>query len=457
MKKMVVSLICILFMFSVVLSGCGAKNEATPTETPAAVATATPAVEATAVPEEKNINDEAFTIRLGAWFIDDRTFMKEFKSNVETKYKEKYPNATVQWDILLGATYFDKIKAELASDTAPDVFFSQNVLGSFVDAGYLTDLSDQPWAANLHPGAKPATTYKGKVYAGALGLGATGVWYNKKIFNDLGLTAPKTWDEFVQILDKIKAVGIIPIGLGFKDAWTAQLFYEHMGQSVYYGTDKDYAKKIYDGSIKLDSPEIQSVLNRFQLMTEKGYFNKTALSIDWPQSAELFTSGKSAMIVQGSWMPGVAEDNFTKLGHAKFDVGYLPVPDDKGYVNLAVGAGESLSVNAKSKLQQQSKDLISVILSEEVLAPFSIGNGSIPAISGMKVAYTNPALNELLDAISKAESNISFASYIAASAEGSIVETVTKTVSGAKFNSKDLQDAVDKMEKDKATIILPAE
>lgn len=452
MKKMSLSLISIVFLLTMVLSGCSSnsKKGAEATVKPSAEATAT-----AAPTKVKDANQDPFTIRLGAWFIDDRPFMKEMKANVEKKYKEKYPNATIQWDILLGATYFDKIKAELASATAPDVFFSQNVLGQFAEAGYLTDLSDQPWAATLHPGAKIATAYKGKVYAAAVGLGGTGVWYNKKIFSDLGLTAPKSWNEFIQVLDKVKAANITPIGLGFKDLWTAQLFNQHMLQSVLYGADKQYPKMLYDGTKKINGPEVESVLKRFQLMTEKGYFNKTALTIDWPQSAELFTSGKSAMIVQGNWLPGVATDNFTKLGHAKFDIGYFPIPDDKGYVDLAVSAGESLSVNAKTKLPQQSKDLIAIMLSKEILGPFSIGNGSIPPIKGMKVEYPSPALNEFLAVIASVSSSNPFYSYISPSTDSALGGTVTKIVSGAKYSEADLKDAQSKMEKDKATVVLP--
>lgn len=446
MKRLYLSLIGFMFIFSLVLTGCSSsKKEGEVTIEP--MATVAP----------KNSNNDPFTIRVGTWFIDDRTYMKELKVNVEEAYKKIYPNAKIQWDILLSTTYADKLKAELASETAPDVFFHQIPLNQFVDAGYVADLSDQPWASTLHPGARTYTSVNGKVYAASLGLGTNGIWYNKKIFADLGLTTPKTWDEVLNVMDKIKAANIIPVGLGFKDLWTAQLFEQHMLQSILYGAEENYPKLLYDGKKKFTDAEFQTVMNRFQVMSEKGYFNKTALTMDWPQSAELFTSGKAAMIMQGNWMPSVAEDNFAKKGHARFEVGYFPIPDDKGYVNLNVSASESLSVNAKTKLMQQSKDLVSVFIKPDILGPYSIGNGSIPAINGMKLDYPSPAMNELLAVISSVPSNLNITNYITGTADISLAETVSKIVSGAKFKPADLQDAQDKMDKDKATIALPAD
>jgi len=40
------------------------------------------------------------------------------------------------------------------------------------------------------------------------------------MFSDLGLIVPKTWDEFVATLDKIKAAGKTPFYFTLKGAWT---------------------------------------------------------------------------------------------------------------------------------------------------------------------------------------------------------------------------------------------
>ena len=48
--------------------------------------------------------------------------------------------------------------------------------------------------------------------------------YNKKVYEKLGLTVPKTWDEFISNSEKIKAAGITPVLVSYGDTWTSQLF-----------------------------------------------------------------------------------------------------------------------------------------------------------------------------------------------------------------------------------------
>ena len=97
-------------------------------------------------------NDKEFTIRVGAWFLDERPYMVQFKKSVEEAYAKLYPKAKIQWDVVLGATYFDKLRAQFASGSAPDVVFYQNV--DFAKAGNLVDLSAEPWVARLNDGGQ---------------------------------------------------------------------------------------------------------------------------------------------------------------------------------------------------------------------------------------------------------------------------------------------------------------
>lgn len=455
MKRKRMLLASLTLVLATLISACGA-NKANDAQTSTAPDSAASEASASSSGSAGG-TDDSFTIRIGAWFIDDRPFMQEFKANVEKAYKEKYPKASIQWDITLGDTYADKLKAELASDTAPDVFFHQGKTAAFGEVGYLADLSGETWASKLNPGAKSAYSYKDTVYALPMGIASSGIWYNKKIFADLGIEVPKSWAEMESAFAKIKAAGITPVAAGFKDAWTASMTFNLWMQPYGNESSPTFGKDLYEGKKRLDGPEVQAVMTHLQEMVEKGYLNKTALSIDWPQSAELFTSGKAAMIVQGPWMPGTAQENFQTKGHTAFDLGYFPFRTDKGYAKLSLGIDQSLSVNAKTKHLQPAKDLVGVIASPEVYGPFNVGSGTVPAIQGMQLDYPNAALNDLLKVVDETESGMGYEIYVPASAMTSLVETFTKVASGIKFDPKDLTEAQKKLEKDKGTVILPAE
>src|SRR5690606_19505800 len=90
------------------------------------------------------------------------------------------------------------------------------------DAGIFTDVSDDK---NLEL-VQPAYTQmlqdisgKEEIYAIPFVTNAVGVIYNKDIFDEQGLEVPTTWDEFIEVAEKVKAEGQIPFYHTYKDAW----------------------------------------------------------------------------------------------------------------------------------------------------------------------------------------------------------------------------------------------
>jgi len=401
-------------------------------------------------------NDKEFTIRVGAWFLDDRSHQQELKKAVENGYKQLYPNAKIQWDVTLGAAYFDKLKAQFASNSAPDVTFFQQT--DWFKAGNFMDLSNEPWVARLTEAGKkePAVTYQGKLYGVPMeGSPGAGVWYNTDLFNELGLQPPTTVQEFMDVCEKIKAAGKTPIALGFKDAWTAQAFLVSWFQSYGFANDPDFGKKVYEGQIKLDDPAFQAVYQHFQTMKEKGYFNKNALSIDWPASAQLFASGEAAMIMQGPWMPGANKDNIQKGGFKPFQIGYFPLMDDKGNVGMMLTSGAGLAINANTKLVEESKALVNLMTTQDVIAPWIAGDGALPFFSDVQVSFDDPVMDTVKSFVDKGAMSYTILSFIPTSSMTALTDIVTKVVSGASFNPSDLKAAQNAFEKDKASVVLP--
>ncbi|SFT14346.1 ABC transporter substrate-binding protein [Paenibacillus sp. BC26] len=472
MKLKGLSALAGVLLLTTVMSACGNSNNnegstatnnsstTTDTTTNTAATNDTSTNEAaTNEPAAPAANDKEFTIRVGAWFLDDRPHMVAFKKSVEEGYAKLYPKATIQWDVVLGATYFDKLKAQFASGSAPDVVFYQGV--DFAKSGNLLDLSAEPWVPRLNDGGQKdfQTHADGKTFGVPMGLSiGGGVWYNKKIFSDLSLTPPKTTQELFDAAEKIKGAGKTPITLGFKDQWTAQLFFTNW-MSSYQLSDPTLGKKIYNGEVKInEDPTIQKVYSNFETMKSKGYFNKNAISIDWPQSGQMFASGEAAMIVQGPWMPGANADNISKGGFEPFDIGYFPLANDEGKVAMGLGSNEALGINAKTELMQESKDLINLMTTQDIISPFMKGDGALTSFTDVTVKYDDPAMDAVQEAVANSTvvtSNIT--SYIPASATTNMLDLLTKVVSGIKFNPDDLKAAQSSFEKDKATVTPPAE
>ena len=109
------------------------------------------------------------------------------------------------------------------------IFFynSGSLLQALHPTDTLVDLSKEPFIANIVDTFLPTVSQNGQIFGVPTGtaLGG-GVLYNKKVYQQLGLSVPKTWAEFEANNDKIKAAGITPViaTYGADSTWTSQLF-----------------------------------------------------------------------------------------------------------------------------------------------------------------------------------------------------------------------------------------
>jgi len=117
------------------------------------------------------------------------------------------------------------LKSRLVKNDIPDILAigGDSAYGEIARAGVLVDFSNNPILEKIHEAylemigkIAKTETKNGIPYT----ANANTVLYNVKKFKDLGIDAPKTWDEFIAVCEKIKASGEVPLYLTFKDTWT---------------------------------------------------------------------------------------------------------------------------------------------------------------------------------------------------------------------------------------------
>jgi len=86
-------------------------------------------------------------------------------------------------------------------------------------------------------------------YCLSIDMVETGIYYNKKIFDEVGATVPETWEEFIDILRKVKEAGYTPLlmNLWSLNDWTVDLFFDQLYYSILPGIDlaKDPVREQY--------------------------------------------------------------------------------------------------------------------------------------------------------------------------------------------------------------------
>ena len=90
----------------------------------------------------------------------------------------------------------------------------------------LVDLSSEDYVSNIQESYLQMVydvnkDKEEKVYGVPYATNASGVIYNVDKFKEHGIEIPKTWDEFIDVLEKLQDAGEQPLLMTYKDAWTS--------------------------------------------------------------------------------------------------------------------------------------------------------------------------------------------------------------------------------------------
>ena len=198
------------------------------------------------------------------------------------------------------STYQAAVRAALRTPSAPGVFtwWSGYRMKDLVDAGLVVDLTDL-WkkytdAGLYSPSLASAYTFDGKIYGIPDLVAYWVVFYNKKVFDAQGLTAPKTWEELDAAAAKLKAAGMTPFGATVEGRWPAFIWFEEF----LIRSDPDFYAKLMNGDAKYTDPEVTEVFKTWADWIKKGYFTDPSITFG--------TAGSNAM--SGEFAQGQARD-----------------------------------------------------------------------------------------------------------------------------------------------------
>jgi len=189
--------------------------------------------------------------------------------------------------------------------------------------------------------------YNGKVAALPLEFNIEGVWYNKKIFADNGLTVPKTYDQLVSDAAKLDAKGIQPFAASGIQGWPLTRL---VGNLIFSQLGGDAMTKIKTGKAKLTDPQYVAAAQKVADLGAKGYFGKGVASLDYSPAEDLFLQGKAAMFYMGSWILGELNDP-AKNQIGLSNVGFFSFPGVAGGKGpsplIPMNAGQPTTINPK--------------------------------------------------------------------------------------------------------------
>jgi glucose/mannose transport system substrate-binding protein len=265
------------------------------------------------------------------------------------------------------------LKTRMLGGDPPDSFqvhMGHELIDTWVTTDYMEPLDDlyksQGFDQAFPKGVLDIVSYQGHPYSVPANIHRANVlWYNKKVFADMNLDPPKTFDDFFTVAEAFKAKGIPALALGDKDPFAST----HLFETVLIGTlGADGYKGLWTGDTQWTDPQVTQALETMKKML--AYANSDHAARTWDQANDLVIDGTAGMTIMGDW---VDADNIAK----KFaDSGWVLAPNTAGIFDAL---SDTFGLPKGAKDRQNALDWLAVVGSKAGQEVFNPLKGSICA------------------------------------------------------------------------------
>jgi raffinose/stachyose/melibiose transport system substrate-binding protein len=287
----------------------------------------------------------------------------------------------------------DALPAQFAAGNTPKLTATLDSAGQLVD--FQSELTKLGVLDDVAPAAISTikSLYGGKFNVLPYEFNIEGIFYNKKLFEQQGVSPPQTWDELVAAAAKFKAAGITPLSASGEQGWPITRL---ISGYLFRALGPDALKAVADGKAKLTDPEYVKAAQAVADLGAKGYFGKGVQSLDYDAAINQFLTGKAAMLYMGSWvLSNVADTKQDTIGAD--NVGMMPFPavsGGKGAIDqYPANVGLPMTMSAKqynSKVGDWLKCIVqnygsSALKDKAAISGFKVN----PPVSGLSALTTD--------------------------------------------------------------------
>ena len=375
MKKITMQLIALLVLSSIILGACTPATTVAPAATlpPAtAVPTAVPptkapptAVPPTTAPPTTVPPTTAPTVPPAATGptcgTDPVVLNAYFETGFEIpfalseEFTKQFPNVTFDIKQDQFANLINETPRLLSSDNPPDlirlptmVSFAKDGLLKNLD-GYATAFGWDKWPVpqlDQNRVAPDGTRGSGILYGMGLNYSLTGIFYNKKLATQIGMTEPpKTLAEFDALLAAAKAAGLQPIMEWGSAKSGMGLAFPLQNLMAAYGPVGPINDWIFNKSgATIDTPSNLLAAQHLEQWIKAGYFPSDINAIEYTDAASRFTKGEGVFTFNGDWQNNGYDTGMP--GNVGF---FLMPPAEAGGAPAAMSAPLTYGIAANAK------------------------------------------------------------------------------------------------------------
>lgn len=303
-----------------------------------------------------------------------------------TEFQKLYPNIKISYESI--TNYAEDMTTRLSSKQWGDIcmiptYIPRTELGNYFQP--LCDLSSIEDEYNF----ANAMEYEGNVY-GIPSMGnVQGVVYNKKVFEEAGITElPKTPDEFLDALQTIKDnTGAIPLYTNYAAGWTMTAWDAYISGSATGDADWMNVKMPHTRDPFAKNDDMTGPYAVYYVLYEavkRGLTEDDPTTTDWEGSKGMMNNGEIATMVLGTW----AVPQIQEAGDNGDDIGYMSFPitvDGKQYATAGSDYCYGVNVNSSNDNKVASMLYIKWLTEQSGYAQLC---GGVPALKDQELPET---------------------------------------------------------------------
>lgn len=367
-----------------IFSACAPKAETPPAATPVADATSAPSADATTAPPAETISDSGTVVYYSMW-NEAEPQGAVLNEAIALFQQNTGKTVNVTW---VGRTIQDTIRAILNSGEQIDIWdqdlvkqINQNSDAMLDLASYYSKPYDILGGKSLSEAMNPAlvnltnTLSDGKMLGVAYQPYTVVFMYNKGHFEEAGITStPKTWDEFMDVCQKLKDAGFIPTTID--DAYRDL----PLGYALARGKGYSWVEKLVNDKELWKDPYVLSMAKAYEDMAKKGYWDKNVGSAVWPAGQTEVGNGNISMYLTGTWLPNellpISSATVPDLEWGAFN--FPTTPGGAQQSTAAMYGAQGFFIPASSQNADAAFELIATFVSPEFDTKMSAGTAGIP-------------------------------------------------------------------------------
>ena len=274
----------------------------------------------------------------------------------------------------------------------PDMFgcTTGNMFELMFEDGIIMDLTGQEFLNNVEPSSLEMSTYNGRNWRLPYSLSCYGLYVRTDIFEEQGLALPTTWDELMDVCEKLTAAGITPFALPDKT-----MVYQRMERMMSFMSEDDSEfKQVAAGELEAkDSTLLQNYANASLQIVN--YMTPESLGAEYTESYQQLIAGQAAMTINGGWSLATLKDYDPDI-----KVALIPMPNPTGEESkVVVSIDTNFCISSSTKHPEECLKFFEYLAQPEVAQVYADKEGSPCVINGVTVS--TPELSVISEAMAE--------------------------------------------------------